>query len=91
MRYCDDGRLDIDNNAAERAIRGIAIGRRNWLFCGSETAAVYFSLIASCLRHEVDPFAYLRDIFTRLPLISASSSSSASELRDLLPDRWQAN
>lgn len=95
VRYCDDGRLDIDNNAAERAIRGIAIGRRNWLFCGSdrggETAAVHFSLIASCVRHEVDSFAYLRDIFTRLPLISANSTSSASELRALLPDRWRAN
>ena len=70
-RYCEDGQLAIDNGAAERALRGIALGRRNWLFCGSErgarAACVYFTLAASCRRHEIDPFAYLRDLFTRLP------------------------
>jgi transposase len=59
-RYTQDGRLQIDNGAAERAIRGIALGRRNWLFCGSdrgaEAAVVYFSLAASCRRHGIDPF-----------------------------------
>ena len=87
-RYTDDGALDIDNNEAERALRGIAIGRKNWLFCGSDrggrAAAVHFSLIASCRRHQVDPFAYLRDLFTRLP------AAKPSDLRNLLPDRWQA-
>jgi transposase len=87
-RYTDDGALDIDNNEAERALRGIAIGRRNWLFCGSDrggqAAAVHFSLIASCRRHQIDPFAYLRDLFTRLP------AATPSDLRNLLPDRWQA-
>lgn len=90
-RYCDDGRLDIDNNEAERALRGIALGRKNWLFCGSDrggqTAAVHFSLIASCRRHNVDPLAYLRDIFTRLPALQAESPSR-DDLRRLLPDRW---
>jgi hypothetical protein len=66
-RYTEDGRLDIDNGEAERTLRGIALGRRNWLFCGSDrggrAAAVHFSLIASCHRHHVDPFAYLRDLF----------------------------
>ena len=93
QRYCDDGRLDIDNNAAERAIRGIAVGRRNWLFCGSDrgghTAALHFSLIASCLRHDLDPFAYLRDLYTRLPILLAEYPSQ-DQLRDLLPHRWQA-
>ena len=62
----EDGRLAIDNGAAERALRGITLGRKNWLFCGSErgarAACVYFSLAASCRRHEIDPFAYLRDV-----------------------------
>jgi transposase len=90
-RYCDDGRLAIDNNAAERALRGIAVGRRNWLFCGSDrggqTAAVHFSLVASCLRHGLDPFSYLRDVFTRLPVLLAGVPTSA-DLRRLLPDLW---
>jgi transposase len=95
-RYCDDGRLAIDNGAAERALRGIALGRKNWLFCGSErgarAAVIYFSLAASCRRHDLDPFAYLRDLFTRLPVLLAEARSrpSAEQLRPLLPDRWQA-
>jgi transposase len=95
-RYCDHGGLAIDNGAAERAIRGIALGRKNWLFCGSErgarAACVYFSLAASCRRHEIDPFAYLRDIFTRLPVLLAETAGhpTAEQLRPLLPDRWQS-
>jgi transposase len=93
VRYCDDGRLDVDNLEAERAIRGIAIGRRNWLFCGSDrggrAAAVHFSLIADCARHDLDPFAYLRDLFTRLPELRAKPDPVA--LRSLLPDRWKPN
>lgn len=94
-RYTEDGRLQIDNGAAERAIRGIALGRRNWLFCGSErgarAACVYFSLTASCRRHEIDPFRYLRDLFTRLPLLLAETGHrpAADQLRVLLPGRWQ--
>jgi hypothetical protein len=95
-RYCEDGRLAIDNGAAERALRGIALGRRNWLFCGSErgarAACVYFTLAASCRRHEIDPFAYLRDIFTRLPQLLAATEGhpTPDQLRPLLPDRWHA-
>jgi transposase len=94
-RYCDDGRLAIDNGVAERTIRGVALGRRNWLFCGSErgarAACVYFSLVTSCRRHEIDPFAYLRDVFTRLPVLLADTAGrpSPEQLRTLLPDRWQ--
>jgi transposase len=93
-RYCDDGRLAIDNGAAERALRGIALGRRNWLFCGSErgarAACVYFTLAASCRRHEIDTFAYLRAVFTRLPRLLADTNGhpTADQLRPLLPDRW---
>ena len=93
VRYCDDGRLDIDNLEAERAIRGIAVGRRNWLFCGSDrggrAAAVHCSLIASCARHDLDPFAYLRNLFTQLPRLKAEPDPAA--MRNLLPDRWKPN
>ena len=94
-RYVEDGRLAIDNGAAERALRGIALGRKNWLFCGSErgarAACVYFSLAASCRRHEIDPFAYLRDAFRRLPQLLAETNDRPTDeqLRPLLPDRWQ--
>ena len=89
--YAHHGQLAIDNNVAERSLRGIAIGRRNWLFLGSDrggrAAAVHFSLIATCLRNNVEPFAYLRDLLTRLPALGPGVSRDA--LRALLPDRWQ--
>ena len=70
---------------------GIAIGRRNWLFLGSDrggrAAAVHFSLIASCLRNNVEPFKYLRDLLTCLPALLPGASRET--LRSLLPDRWQ--
>lgn len=88
-RYTDDGRLSIDNNAVERELRSIAIGRKNWLFCGSDrgghAAAVHFSLIGSCHRNAIDPFVYLRDILTRLPTLGADATPD--QLRALLPDR----
>jgi transposase len=91
IRYAADGRLSIDNLAAERALRSLTIGRRNWLFRGSErggrAAAVHFSLIASCARHEIEPFAYLRDILTRLPALLPQATPE--NLRALLPDRWR--
>lgn len=89
-RYVEDGELAIDNNAAERAMRPVAIGRKNWLFVGSpnagERAAILMSLIASCKLNSVEPWAYLRDVFTRLPAMS-----TASDLESLLPDRWLAD
>lgn len=85
-RYTDDGDLAIDNNVAENALRAIAIGRKNWMFCGSDkggrTAATLFSFTATCRRHQLDPFAYLRDVLERLP------TQPADHLDDLLPDRW---
>jgi transposase len=90
QRYTTAGFLAIDNNVAERAMRAIAVGRKNWLFTGSDkggaTAAVLFSMTSSCERHGLDPFAYLRDVLTRL---SAGPLSDAA-LADLLPDRWVA-
>lgn len=87
-RYCDDGNLAIDNNGAERSLRGVAVGRRNWTFYGSDnggrTAAVLTSLIATCKRLGVDPFTYLRDVFERI------SRHPQTRLAELLPDPWKA-
>jgi transposase len=88
LRYTEEGFLEIDNNAAERGEKTIAIGRRNWLFFGSEgggaTAAVLFSLTETCQRLGVEPWAYLRDVLDRL------STHPASRIEELLPDRWEA-
>jgi transposase len=88
VRYADDGALEIDNNGAERSLRGIAIGRKNWMFYGSDnggkTAAVLSSLVATCKRLHIDPFVYLRDLFGRI------SAHPAQHLAELLPDKWQA-
>jgi transposase len=69
-RYCDDGRLEIDNLIAERAIRGVAIGRRNWLFAGSraggERAAAIYSIIETCKLNGVEPFAYITDVMQKI-------------------------
>ena len=85
-RYCEDGDLEIDNNGAERSLRGIAVGRRNWTFYGSDnggrTAVVLTSLIATCKSLGIAPFAYLRDVFERI------SSHPQTRLTELLPDQW---
>ena len=85
--YMLDGDLNIDNNAAENALRRIAIGRNNWMFLGSDnggrTAAILFSFIASCQRHDVEPFAYLRDVLTRI------ASHPHHRLAELLPGKWK--
>jgi hypothetical protein len=87
VRYAEDGDLEIDNNGAERSLRGVAVGRKNWMFLGSDnggrTAAVLNSLIATCKRLRIDPSAYLRDVFERI------SSHPESRLAELLPDRWR--
>ena len=61
-RYCDDGDLEIDNNATERAIRGVAVGRNNWIFFGSDQggrmAAMLRSFVASCQKSGIDPFTW---------------------------------
>lgn len=89
--YTDDGWLDIDNNEGENAIRGLCLGRRNWLFCGSDrggrAAAIHFSLLASCKRHGHDPWVYFRDVLTRLPAMLPGAS--AEDLQPLLPHLWK--
>jgi hypothetical protein len=69
--FLDDGRLSMTNNASERALRSIAVGRKAWLFFGSDdhaqAAANLFSLIASCLLHGLDPESYLADVFRVMP------------------------
>ena len=70
MRYCDDGCLEIDNNAAERSLRAVALGRKNYLFAGSdrggESAAVLYSLIGTAKLNGIDPEAYLRNVLSRI-------------------------
>jgi transposase len=87
-RYTTQGYLAIDNNAAEGALRAVAVGRKNYLFFGSdgggETAAVLYSLVQTCKRLGIEPWRYLRDVLQRLP------SCAAEQLPELLPDRWAA-
>ena len=87
VRFLDDGRVPIHNNSCERSIRPIAIGRRNWLFAGSErggeAAAIVYSLIESCRRAKIDPFVYLRDVLLRI------ATHPASRVEELVPARWK--
>jgi transposase len=86
-RYLDDGNVPIDNNAAENAVRPLVVGRKNWLFVGSqqagERAAVVMSLIESAKLNGHDPWAYLKDVFERLPTLKQR------DLAQLLPHNWQ--
>ena len=86
-QFLDEGQLPIDNNWIENQIRPIAIGRNNWLFAGSlragQRAAAVMSLIQSAKLNGHDPYAYLKDVLTRLP------THNNSQIDDLLPHRWQ--
>jgi transposase len=86
-RFLDDGHVPIDNNAAENAVRPLAVGRKNWLFVGSqqagERAAVVMSLIESAKLNGHDPWAYLKDVFERLPTLKQR------DLAQLLPHNWR--
>lgn len=85
-RYCENGDLEIDNNAAERSLRGIAVGRNNWTFFGSDnggkTAAVLRTFVASCERVKIDPCVWFRDVLTRI------ASYPVNQLDQLLPHNW---
>jgi transposase len=85
-RYCEDGDLEIDNNAAERAQRGIAVGRNNWTFFGSDnggrTAAVLRTFVATCERVKIDPWVWFRDVLARI------ASYPVNQLDRLLPHNW---
>jgi transposase len=86
--FLSDGRICLTNNAAERALRGIAIGRKNWLFAGSdrggERAASMYTLIATAKLNNVDPQAWLADVLRRI------ADHPARRLHELLPWNWHA-
>lgn len=86
-RYTEDGRLTIDNNVSERTLRHQAIGRKNWLFLGSEAAgpraAVLCTILAGAKRHRIEPWCYVRDLLLRL-------HADDPQLEEMLPDRWAA-
>ena len=87
IRFLDDGKICLSNNAAERALRGVAAGRRNWLFAGSdrggERAAAIYTLIASAKLNDIDPQAWLEDVLRRI------ADHPAGQLAGLLPWNWQ--
>ena len=87
QRYCDDPILEIDNNLSERTLRTVCIGRKNYLFAGSEAgarrAANIYSLVASCKLNDIDPFAYFRDVLVRV------STHPMEKIDELLPSKWK--
>jgi hypothetical protein len=87
-RFLGDGRICVSNNAAERALRGIALGRRSWLFAGSDRggrrAATMFSLIVTAKLNDVDPQAWLADVLARI------AEHPAHRIDELLPWNWRA-
>jgi len=84
--YLGDGRIEIDNNLVENAIRHTAVGKKNWLFFGDaqagERSAILYTLIESCRRRGIDPHAYLRDVLTRLPRMTNW------QIKDVTPEAW---
>jgi hypothetical protein len=86
-RFLDDGRICLSNNAAERALRGIALGRKSWLFAGSDRggqrAAALYSLIVTAKMNGIDPQAWLTDVLARI------AEHPARDIDDLLPWNWQ--
>jgi transposase len=84
--YLSDGRVEIDNNLVENAIRPTALGKKNWLFVGEadagERAAIIYTLIESCRRRGIDPYAYLKDVLTRLPKMTNH------QIPEVTPSAW---
>ncbi len=85
--FLEDGRVCLTNNAAERALRGVALGRKNWTFAGSQRgadrAAVMLTVITTCRLNDVDPKAWLADVFARI------ADLPVSRLHELLPWEWK--
>jgi hypothetical protein len=88
IRYCDDGRLEIDNNRAERAIKPFATGRKNWLFMGNENGAnagaTIFSLVETCKDHGIDPYSYFKYVLSHIREAAAEENVEEA-LEKLLP------
>jgi hypothetical protein len=86
--FLEDGRVCMSNNAAERSLRGVALGRKSWLFCGSDRgghrAAAMYSLIVTCKMNSVDPQAWLADVLSRI------AGHPVHRLDELLPWNWRA-
>ncbi len=86
-RYLDFGDAHIDNNAAENSIRPVCVGKRNWLFFGSEEAgtrnAAVFTLIQNCRMHGIDPYSYLKDALEKLP------ATTNQQVAQLTPLKWK--
>ena len=86
QEYLGDGRVEIDNNLVENAIRPTAIGKKNWLFIGDanagEISAIHFTIIEACRSRQIDPWEYLRDVLTRLP------SMKTSQISEVMPEAW---
>ena len=84
--FVEDSRIEIDNNLVENAIRPTAVGKKNWLFIGNANAgqrgAILYSIVESCRRRGIDPYAYLRDVLTRLP------SLTNWQIKDITPEAW---
>lgn len=84
--FLDDGRVEIDNNPVENSIRPSAIGKKNWLFVGEadagDRAAIVYTVIESCRRRGIDPYAYLKDVLTRLP------GMTNQQIRTVTPAAW---
>jgi transposase len=88
IRYCDDGLLEISNNLVENALRGVALGRRNWMFVGSikggDASALFYSLVETCRLNGVEPEAWFTDVIARI------GSHPINRIDELLPWKWQA-
>ena len=86
-RFLEHGEVEIDNNLVENAIRPTAVGKKNWLFFGSEEAgqrsAVVYTLIENCRMHSIEPYTYLKDVLERLP------TTTNQQVEQLTPLNWQ--
>ena len=88
-RFLNDGRICMNNNAAERAVRGIAMGRKNWTFAGSDSggrrAAAIYTLIETCKLNDIDPRAWLAAVLAHI------ADHPAKRIAELLPWNWRTN
>ena len=87
-RYVTDGLINIDNNLIENAIRPLALGRKNWLFCGNDAsayrAAIVYSLISTCKNAGIEPRIWMEDVLTKIP----DYRRDGKDLSELLPRQW---